>query len=147
MNLHGEWAAKERYTDDDERQIDAAADRLRIEGLRRHSLSQPDAPNLRWRLLIGLTCGHRYWVRWERWRYPAILPHLYCPQCDVLQPVTLASRRKVRRRMWLTTDDLGGRRTSRRSGAGSAGSLGTLGRFTPWSTPPATCAPRVRWSA
>ena len=86
---------------------DAVLNRIRTEAQRRQSLrADSEAAVPRWRLLIGLTCGHRYWLRRDRWKYPAVLPHLYCPQCDVLQPVRVASRRKVRKRMDLPTADL-----------------------------------------
>jgi hypothetical protein len=107
MGRYPEWVA-DTNTSEDERTISDALHRLQIEGLRRRSLEQAETSSPRWRLLIGLTCGHRYWVRWHRWRFPAALAHLYCPQCDVLQPVTLASRRKARKRMWLRADDLRG---------------------------------------
>lgn len=105
MTDHGELNPEDYLTPEQDEEL---LRRLRYVGLRRRSLEQPDPPRPRWRLLIGLTCGHRYWVRWHGWRFVAAFPHLYCPDCDVLQPVTVGSRRKARKRMYLSTSDLRG---------------------------------------
>lgn len=107
MGKYDELAPEEHLDPEEE---EAILHRLRLEGVRRQSRTHNEPARPRWRLLLGLTCGHRYWLRRDRWRYPAVLPHLYCPQCDVIQPVNLASRRKVRRRMTLPTTDLRGLR-------------------------------------